>query len=454
MSDSPPDLLTPLSNAPEVSVSELSRRLRRTLEDAYGFVRVRGELGRATVAKSGHLYADLKDADSVLSIVMWKGAMSALKFRPEEGLEVVCEGKITTYAGRSNYQMVVERMSVAGQGALLAQVEERRKRLLAEGLFAAERKKPIPMMPRVIGVVTSPTGAVIRDILHRLSDRFPVQVLVWPVLVQGERAAEQVTAAIKGFDAMSPNGPVPRPELVIVARGGGSVEDLMPFNDEGVVRAAAACSIPLISAVGHETDTTLIDYAADLRAPTPTGAAEKAVPVRVDLMTRIDELEARLSSGLARGVEARATRLSGIAARLPKAEALLAPVEQRLDRAGTDLDRALLAATRTFSARLDRTAARLQRSTLEAGIARRGDRVSALGDRLRRSLETRLDKASRQVEASGRLLDTLSHQSILKRGFAMVLGPKGELVRRAGDVKSGAKITVRFTDGDLGVKAE
>ncbi len=274
---------TPGDNAEPLTITEISARLKRTVEDGFGFVRVRGELSGVKLAASGHLYCRLKDENAQIDGVMWRGSVQRLGFRPEDGIEVVASGKLTTYAGRSSYQIVIEQMEIAGEGALLALLEKTKARLEAEGLFAPERKRPLPYLPRVIGVVTSPTGAVIRDILHRLADRFPSHVLVWPVLVQGQGSAEQVAAAVRGFSAMEPGGPVPRPDLVIVARGGGSIEDLWSFNEEIVVRAIAECSIPVISAVGHETDTTLADFAADRRAPTPTAAAEMAVPVRAEL---------------------------------------------------------------------------------------------------------------------------------------------------------------------------
>ncbi|HSK41782.1 MAG TPA: exodeoxyribonuclease VII large subunit, partial [Arenibaculum sp.] len=277
------------SNLPEVTVGELSRRLKRTIEETFGYVRVRGEISQPKRHGSGHVYLRLKDEAAVIEAVCWKGTAARLSVRPEEGLEVVCTGRLTTYPGRSQYQLVIETMELAGEGALLKMLEERKRRLAAEGLFDPGRKKPLPFLPDVIGVVTSPTGAVIRDILHRLADRFPRHVLIWPVAVQGEAAASQVAAAIEGFNRLpeAGAGPVPRPDLLIVARGGGSLEDLMPFNEEVVVRAAAASRIPLISAVGHETDTTLIDYAADRRAPTPSAAAEMAVPVRVEILAQV-----------------------------------------------------------------------------------------------------------------------------------------------------------------------
>ncbi|MGB6317876.1 MAG: exodeoxyribonuclease VII large subunit, partial [Litorimonas sp.] len=309
-----------LSNAPEFTVSELAGNVKRTIEEAFGRVRVRGELGRVTIARSGHAYLDLKDDRAVINSIMWKGTVSRLSLRPEEGMEVIVEGKMSTYPGRSNYQLIIDRMELAGEGALMALLEKRKKALAAEGLFAAERKRDLPFLPRTIGVVTSPTGAVIRDILHRLEDRFPVHVLVWPVLVQGDRAAQQIADAIKGFN--SGTG-FPRPDVLIVARGGGSLEDLWCFNEEVVIRAAAASDIPLISAVGHETDTTLIDYVSDKRAPTPTGAAEVAVPVRDDLLEFVADLGLRAMRGLRRSVADRQLRMNG--ARLPSPGVLLGP---------------------------------------------------------------------------------------------------------------------------------
>src|SRR5215470_14149276 len=287
-------------NLPEYTVSELSAAVKRSLEQGFSYVRVRGEVSGFKRHGSGHCYLSLKDTDAVLDGVIWRVTAQRMSLKPEDGLEVVCTGRITTYAGRSKYQLVIESMELAGVGALLKMLEDRRKRLAAEGLFDAARKRPLPYLPGVIGVVTSPTGAVIRDILHRLADRFPRRVLLWPVAVQGEGAAEQVATAIEGFNRLPETGPIPRPDLLIVARGGGSLEDLMAFNEEVVVRAAAASKIPLISAVGHETDTTLIDFASDKRAPTPTAAAEMAVPVRADLMGFVAERAVRLEGILFR----------------------------------------------------------------------------------------------------------------------------------------------------------
>jgi exodeoxyribonuclease VII large subunit len=434
----------PVSNLPELSVSELSHAIKRTMETTFDRVRVRGELGRVIVAKSGHLYADLKDENASLSLVMWKSNAQGLKFRPEEGLEVIAEGRLSTFPGKSSYQLIADRLEPAGVGALLAQLEKLKARLAAEGLFAASRKKPIPFLPDTIGVVTSPTGAVIRDILHRLGERFPRRVLLWPVLVQGEQAAGQIANAIRGFNRMT--GAL-RPDVLIVARGGGSIEDLWAFNEEIVVRAAAESEIPLISAVGHETDTTLIDFASDLRAPTPTGAAEKAVPVRSQLITQVEGHGGRLAGGLMRSMERRRTELRAAAARLPRPEALLAMAQQRFDRAGERLGFALQANARAAQARLDRVAARLRGETLAQAIARRSERLRELEARLGAALQRGLADDARRLRQTGRLLETLSHKSVLARGFALVTDEAGHVVRGAGALNTGDQVRLTFADG-------
>ncbi|MEM9286056.1 MAG: exodeoxyribonuclease VII large subunit, partial [Pseudomonadota bacterium] len=343
-------------NIPEYSVSELSGKLKRTIEDTYGYVRVRGELGRVTRAASGHVYLDLKDERAVISSVMWKGTAARQTVKPEQGLEVVATGRMSTFPGQSRYQLIIDTLAPAGAGALMALYEERKKKLAAEGLFAPERKRPIPRLPRRIGVVTSPSGAVIRDILHRLRDRFPSHVIVWPSVVQGEGAPAQIVRGIKGL-ALLPEET--RPDVIIVARGGGSLEDLWCFNDEEVVRAAAASPIPLISAVGHETDTTLIDYAADLRAPTPTAAAELAVPVRTELLSDVANLEGRLIRQLTAQTEGARLRLQAAARGLGSPQALVEPAIQRLDRAEEQLRNAAGRAISQRELRLSRVAPRL-----------------------------------------------------------------------------------------------
>ncbi len=433
----------PGANLPELSVSELAQAVKRTMETTFDRVRVRGELGRVLIAKSGHLYVDLKDENATISTVMWKSNVQALTFRPEEGLEVVAEGRLSTYPGRSQYQLIAERMAPAGVGALLAQLEKLKQKLAAEGLFAPERKKPIPYLPRVIGVVTSPTGAVIRDILHRLGERFPRKVLLWPVLVQGPEAAGQVARAIAGFNAMQ--GAL-RPDVLIVARGGGSIEDLWAFNEEIVVRAAAASQIPLISAVGHETDTTLIDFASDLRAPTPTGAAEKAVPVRADLIQRVNTLEGRLKNGLVRGLDKRRTELRAASARLPRLETLFQIPQQRFDRASERLTASLVANTRAAQSKLDRIAARLRPEALAQDVVRRRDKLAQSAARLAPAMQRNLLNHRKHLDASARMLESLSHKSVLARGFAMVHREDGALVRSAQELSPGDAVELTFAD--------
>ena len=359
-------------NAPEFTVSELSGAVKRAIEGGFSRVRVRGELGRVSRPRSGHVYLDLKDDRAVLSGVIWKGQAARLETQPEEGLEVIATGRLTTFPGQSKYQIIIDSLAPAGVGALMAMLEKRKKALEAEGLFAADRKRALPYLPQVIGVVTSPSGAVIRDILHRLRERFPRQVLIWPVAVQGVRCAPEVARAIAGFNALRPGGPLPRPDLLIVARGGGSIEDLWGFNDEAVARAVAASTIPLISAVGHETDTTLIDYVADRRAPTPTAAAELAVPVRADLLAALGNLEARLIGAQARGLSARGQRLRDVARALPRPQDLTRHAAQRLDLTGERLPRALRGRIGTARLRLGTASATLRPATLAARL--RSDR--------------------------------------------------------------------------------
>jgi exodeoxyribonuclease VII large subunit len=395
----------PRSNAPELSVSDLAGALKRTIEEAFGRVRLRGEIsGYKGPVGSGHVYFSLKDANARIDAVIWKGTFSKLRFRPEEGMEVIATGKVTTFPGGSRYQIVIDALEPAGIGALMALLEERRRKLQAEGLFDPARKQLLPYLPAVIGVVTSPTGAVIRDILHRLSDRFPRHVLIWPVRVQGETSAAEVAAAIRGFNALAPDGPIPRPDVLIVARGGGSLEDLWGFNEEIVVRAAAMSDIPLISAVGHETDTTLIDFVADVRAPTPTAAAEMAVPVRADLMAMTRDLGLRGLSGVRRALEHRRQAQRSAARALPGAEALVEARRQRVDMAGLKL----LSSARTG---LDRrrqallgSARRLQAQTPQARLARFAERIAGFDRRMDGAARARLTRATDRLEAVARRL--------------------------------------------------
>jgi exodeoxyribonuclease VII large subunit len=436
-----------------MTVSELANALKRTVEDNYAFVRVRGELGRVVNAKSGHLYFDIKDESATLNTIMWKGNAGKLPFKPEEGLEVVAEGRLSTYPGRSNYQMIAERMRPAGLGALMQLLEERKKKLSAEGLFAMERKKPLPFLPAVIGVVTSPTGAVIRDILHRVRDRFPVHVLIWPALVQGEKAAAEVEAGIRGFNALASGGPIPRPDVIIVARGGGSIEDLWPFNEERVVRAAADSVIPLISAVGHETDTTLIDFASDRRAPTPTGAAEMALPVRAELMSQIEILGGRLSRRLLGTLEKRKLELRSASGRLPKPDALLASGRQRLDLAGQRFGGSLSRMLARKRARFDQTGGGLRPATLRREIATRQSEVQRLTARLNPAVTRRLSRATDVLRQQARVLESVSYERVLARGFALVTGADGKLTRSAASIAEGDSLRLRFTDGEVAATA-
>jgi exodeoxyribonuclease VII large subunit len=495
-----------LINAPEFTVSELSSALRRTVEDAYGHVRVRGEItGFRGAHASGHCYFALKDDGAKIEAVIWKGTHYRMRFKPQEGLEVIATGKLTTYPGSSKYQIVIETLEPAGIGALMALLDERKKKLAAEGLFDEARKQLLPWLPEVIGVVTSPTGAVIRDILHRLEDRFPRRVLVWPVRVQGEGSAEQIAAAIRGFNALPEGGRIPRPDLLIVARGGGSLEDLWSFNEEIVVRAAAESMIPLISAVGHETDITLIDFAADKRAPTPTAAAEMAVPVRSELAVEVSSLARRSMLCWQRVQEMRRNELRAAARALPSLGELLAIPRQRLDGTAFALPRALKANTHahfrhfasvggrltmrvlhaqlaharqrltasgervTHSARSllqnrsDRftgLAIRLKASRLSnakaqrQAIARDRERVLRLTERARRALAISTQRLSARVAHSGQLLNALSYRGVLARGFALVRDEAGHPLHARSEVASGARMSLEFSDGRVGVTAD
>ncbi|MEM8700687.1 MAG: exodeoxyribonuclease VII large subunit [Pseudomonadota bacterium] len=482
------------SNVAEFSVSEISFSIKRTMEDTFGYVRVRGELGRISRPGSGHIYLDLKDDRAVLSGVIWRGVASKLKIQPEQGLEVIATGKITTFPGQSKYQMVIDALEPAGAGALMALLEERKKKLSAEGLFAEERKQLLPPMPRVIGVVTSPTGAVIRDILHRISDRFPLHVLVWPVRVQGETSGAEVANGIRGFNSLEVGGVIPRPDVLIVARGGGSIEDLWGFNEEAVVRAASDSAIPLISAVGHETDWTLIDLAADVRAPTPTGAAEIAVPVKAELMAMVDDRSRRLNSGLVRFVTGRRTELRAASAALPAPQDLLALPRQKFDSLANGLERALIVSTRNHRSGFEGLASRLsplllsrlstkarqdldqasgrqqralsvavsqKRQAFEAQAARLTparlsqqttlgkERMAGLSERLDRAYLARVTQEKSKLDGLQKLLKSLSYKDVLARGYAVVRDETGQPVRSAAAVDAGALLAIELADGNL-----
>jgi exodeoxyribonuclease VII large subunit len=495
-----------LINAPEFTVSELSSALKRTVEDAYGHVRVRGEIsGFRGAHSSGHCYFALKDESAKIEAVIWRTTHARMRFKPQEGLEVIATGKLTTYPGSSKYQIVIEAIEPAGIGALMALMEERKKKLGAEGLFDEARKQLLPWLPEVIGVVTSPTGAVIRDILHRLADRFPRRVLVWPVKVQGEGSAEQIAAAIRGFNALPEGRKIPRPDLLIVARGGGSLEDLWSFNEEIVVRAAAASMIPLISAVGHETDITLIDFAADKRAPTPTAAAEMAVPVRTELFVEVSSYQRRMMLCWQRGQDGRRNELRAAVRALPAAGELLAIPRQRLDGAAAALPRALKANTHAHFRRFAQVSARLTLRVLRAQVAQAAQRLTMSGERMtlgarallrrrrdrfagleirlkasklanaqaqrnriardreralrlaeraRRALATSMRRQQARISHAGQLLTALSYRSVLTRGFALVRDERGHAVRAAAAVGPGARLDLEFADGRVGATVD
>lgn len=487
-------------NVAEYTVSELAGAIKRALEDGFGYVRLRGEIsGYRGPHASGHCYFALKDDKAKIEAVIWRGTFQRLRIKPEEGMEVIVHGRVTTYPGSSKYQIVVEALEPAGLGALMALIEERKKKLAAEGLFDEARKKKIPFLPAVIGIVTSPTGAVIRDMLHGFNERFPAHVIVWPVRVQGEGSAAEVAAAIRGFNAICPGGQVPRPDVLIVARGGGSLEDLWSFNEEIVVRAAAASEIPLIAAVGHETDWTLIDYAADARAPTPTKAAEWAVPKYSELVESTAKLALRQVTAVRRVLEAAGVHLKAASRGLPRLQDLVALPRQRFDACERRLGRALLANTRSHAMRQARIAARLQPRLLEVRLGRMSDRLDGLARRSREALarfagsrRVRLERVSgrlqpatirqrlarsaerldgldgrrlqafrnglahhrRRLDGQMSLFGSLSYHAVLRRGFAIIRDSEGRMVRQAVAVAVGDRLDVELSDGHVGVKAE
>jgi exodeoxyribonuclease VII large subunit len=467
----------PQGNMPEFTVSELSGQVKTTLESSFGRIRVRGEVGRVFRARSGHLYYDIKDDRNVLACTTWKGQLAALSVQPEEGLEVVVTGRLTAFGAQSKYNLNVDEVAVAGVGALMAMLEKRKAQLQSEGLFDLSRKKPLPYLPEIIGVVTSPSGAVIRDILHRLRDRFPRKVLIWPVAVQGQACAAEVARAIRGFNALTPGGALPRPDLLIVARGGGSIEDLWGFNEEIVARAAADSDIPLISAVGHETDTTLIDYVSDQRAPTPTAAAELAVPVRMELLAWVEQQEARLTHALTSGVIRRRDRLRDLSRALPRPASLTQQQRQRLDHLDDRLPKALQSSVTLRRAKLSEAAGSLRPATLTRAIAAERRHLQGLATRLapamQRSLDTlstrtqhqasqvqnlalRLDAAwatqterrQQTLAALDRQRQALGYEATLQRGYAVVHGAGGVVTTRA-QAEAATALAIEFRDGRL-----
>jgi len=487
----------PGDNAAPFSVSELSAALKRTVEDRFGYVRLRGEISKVTRHASGHIYLTLKDENASIDGVVWRGVASRLDCQPEQGLEVIVTGKITTYPARSSYQIVIESMEPAGVGALLAQLERLKAQLRSEGLFDPARKQPIPAIPAVVGVITSPTGAVIRDILHRIRDRWPCQVLVWPCVVQGDQAAKQVANAVRGFAALPEDGPIPRPDVLIVARGGGSIEDLWPFNDETLARAVADCPLPIISAVGHETDTTLIDFVSDRRAPTPTAAAEMATPVLSELKAETADYDRRLQRAAGRMIETRRVALTGASGRMPSMADLFGRREQRLDLASARLSSGLNAHVAAHDRRLAAVAGRLTPRTLMRPIALQDERLDGLQRRATQALRQALRDRDRQLEAiasrlpsmarpmrqvlarleelagradralgrlqarqgerlerADRLLESLNPDGPLERGFARVHQADGRLVRRAAELSAGEAVLLHFKDGGRGAVVE
>ncbi len=456
-------------NQPIFSVSELSGALKRTVEDAFSLVRIRGEISGFKRAASGHLYLALKDENAVMDAVCWKGVAAKIDLKPQDGMEVICKGRLTTYPGRSKYQLVIDSMELAGEGALLKLLEDLKRKLAGEGLFDPGRKKPIPFLPKTIGIVTSPTGAVIRDIMHRLNDRFPRHVQLWPCLVQGKGAAEQVAAAIRGFNAIEGSDDIPRPDLLIVARGGGSLEDLWSFNEEIVVRAAAESDIPLISAVGHETDTTLIDYASDRRAPTPTAAAEMAVPVRMELLAQVMDDGARLVSAMNRTLEDRSVRVTSAARAIPNPQRMVDDMTQRLDDRVERLGNSVQNLLQRHGMRVDQLASKIpephqQLRNAEDRLASRTqalmsgyqsflqgkhsryDRAAALVRR--KAVDDSIERSTQKLSSLSALLESYSYKSVLDRGFALVTDQNGVAVQTSKGLSSGDALEIQFGGDD------
>jgi exodeoxyribonuclease VII large subunit len=433
-----------LPNVPEYSVSDLSLALKKTVETTFDHVRVRGELSRVTIAKSGHLYSDLKDENANLNVVCWKGTVQKLPLRPEEGMEVICTGRMTTFPGSSKYQLVIESMELAGEGALLKLLEDRKKKLAAEGLFDEARKKQLPFLPKTIGVVTSPTGAVIRDIIHRIRDRFPCHIIVWPVQVQGQGAEAGITRAIQGFNKTKSEN---RPDLIIVARGGGSLEDLMAFNEESVVRAAAASDIPLISAVGHETDVTLIDFAADVRAPTPTGAAEMAVPVLDNLRAQLLDDETRLRQSVKRIIQDGVKTIENAARILSRPEAMIEPLAQKFDHISEKLNSAFTRRVDHYDRTLHGLSGRLQ--TPKSVIEKAELQFNATISQFTKLPQNMISPKKDILSSLGRMLETLSYKKTLERGYAVIKDDKGNVLSHAQNIKNADIVDITVQDGSI-----
>ncbi|MDC1260529.1 exodeoxyribonuclease VII large subunit [Pseudomonadota bacterium] len=433
-----------VSNNPVYSVGEFSHVIKKLVEINFSYVRIRGEISRPSFPGSGHVYFTLKDADGTIAAIIWKYTLPKLSIKPEEGMEVICIGKITTFAGQSKYQIIVDNMEIAGEGALLKMLEDRRKKLLAEGLFNPEHKKPIPYLPEIIAVITSPSGAVIKDILHRLSDRFPSHVYIWPVAVQGERSAKQVSNAIDQLNKLSKDTNVKRPNLIIVARGGGSLEDLWSFNEEIVVRSVFNSAIPIISAVGHETDTTLIDFVSDLRAPTPTGAAEKSVPVRDELKVRIGELGLRIHSSFLSKVNNNKDYLRNLVRLLGKPDQILDNKSQKLDYAYRDLENLF---QNIFVDQKNKISQFAQRLLPPKVLINNLDAKKQLLDtKFRNLIENLIDKKQTRFISLGKLLEAASFKRVLDRGFSLVMDSDGNPIKLSSQVSKNANVKIKFSD--------
>ena len=433
-----------VSNNPVYSVGEFSHVIKKLVETNFSYVRIRGEISRPSFPGSGHVYFTLKDADGTIAAIIWKYTIPRLSVKPEEGMEVICTGKITTFAGQSKYQIIVDNMEVAGEGALLKMLEDRRKKLLAEGLFNPEHKKPIPYLPEIIAVITSPSGAVIKDILHRLSDRFPSHVYIWPVAVQGEESAKQVSNAIDQLNQLSKETNVKRPDLIIVARGGGSLEDLWSFNEEIVVRSVFNSTIPIISAVGHETDTTLIDFVSDLRAPTPTGAAEKSVPVRDELKVRLGELGLRIHSSFLSKVNNNKNQLRNLVRLLGKPDQILDNKSQKLDYAYRDLENLF---QNIFVDQKNKISQFAQRLLPPKVLINNLDAKKQLLDtRFRNLIENLIDKKQTRFISLGKLLEAASFKRVLDRGFSLVIDSYGNPIKLSSQAANKALVNIKFAD--------
>ena len=483
-------------NEPEFSVSEISNAIKRLIEEEFSYVRIRGEIGRVSLPRSGHVYLDLKDEKSVIAGVIWKGVADKLMTKPEEGMEVIARGRVTTFGGQSKYQIIIDDLRPAGVGALMAMLEKRKKQFQAEGIFNQEHKKPLPFLPEIIGVITSPSGAVIKDILHRLSDRFPRKVTLWPVAVQGDNCAREVSRAIDGFNSLTVQNPRIAPDLIIVARGGGSIEDLWGFNEELVVRSAFKSTIPLISAIGHETDTTLLDYVADVRAPTPSAAAEMAVPVRHELLALIDANEARLSRALSQVLLNRSQRLLDISRSLPRVFGLLEGPTQRLDSISTRLPISLTSSVKLKKSRLFELStgikptslimrlensqskfelqakqlktllgycidlrkqtlgslfSRIENLSLKREILHEQKNLKDLSLRVRKAYETSLTNLETKLQAIDRLRETLGYRETLNRGYAVIRSGDNVITEKAKALYE-TNLSIEFRDGELPIK--